>query len=114
MLQQHKAREANHPHSQRSKAFGKPCLPTPKVKVGSIVYIQADRDKVVSRPRYLVTSVSEGWCKIRRFTTNLIGHEEYDAKLTECYTVPCFDEELVPQLDEDSTDDEQVLKCPKV
>ena len=96
IIQQHKHRLANHPHSKKSKSSGKPFHPTPDIKVGSLIYLYSDRKKTEVRPRYLVTSVTGEWCKLRRFTSTLIGHQEYDARLEECYAVPHIDNSPLP------------------
>ena len=106
ILQQHKDRKINHPSSEKSKAFGKSYHPTPSLKVGDLVYLYSDRDKTKARPRYLVTSVSREWCKLRRFTATLLGTEEYDVRLEECYIVPSFDNIILPSREEDSSDSE--------
>jgi hypothetical protein len=100
IIQQNKQRKVDHPYSQKSKAHGKPSHPKPDIKVGSLIYLFEDRDKTKARPRYLVTSVSEGWCKLRRFTKTLIGNQEYDARLEECYKVPHIDDLRLPQRDD--------------
>ena len=105
ILQQNKQRQANHPYSEKSKAFGKPYNPKPNLKIGSLVYLYTDRDKTKARPRYLVTKVSEDWCKLRRFTTTLLGGKEYDARLEECYQVPHIDNLILPNLEEEESSD---------
>ena len=91
IISQHKSRLKNHPHSEKAKAAGKPWSPEARVKIGSLVYVTKDREKVQPRPRYLVTSIDNNWVKMRRFSKNLFGTKEYDAKLTEIYSVPSFD-----------------------
>ena len=85
---QHRRRRQNHASSEASKAGGRPKHPFPKIAVGSLVYLWADRDKESPRARYLVISIHGEWCKLRRFTKTLFGGRTYDAKLEECYTVP--------------------------
>ena len=37
------------------------------IRVGDLVYLYADKDKTHSRPRYLVTSMENEWCFLRKF-----------------------------------------------
>ena len=70
IMKQYQRRIDNHHSSEVSKAPGKHPLPSPKVKVGSLVYIYSDRDKSAARQRYLVTEVNdEGLHKLRKFTS---------------------------------------------
>ena len=96
-----------------SKSGGKAKHQTPNIKAGSLVYLYADKDKEHHRPRYLVVSVTQGWCKLRRFTKKYFGFRTYDAKLEECFTVPVDNtklpemKEVLPQSESDSdTEDE--------
>lgn len=85
---QHNNRLNNHRSSEKSKASGKPQHPTPSISTGSLVYLYDDRDKESPRPRYLVTSINDGWCKLRRFAQKYFGGRTYDAQLEQCYAVP--------------------------
>ena len=109
IVNQYQQRLANHKHSQASKSCGKPPHPKPNVKVGSLVYLYNDRSKLIPRKRYLVTEISGDWVSLRRFTNTLLGTQEYKAKLTECYNVPSIDEETLPQLDDESSSDDECL-----
>ena len=109
IIKQYQQRIANHKHSQASKSCGKPPHPEPDVKVGSLVYLYNDRSKLVPRKRYLVTGISGDWVTLRRFTENLLGGKEYKAKLRECYSVPSIEESPLPELNEDSSSDEENL-----
>ena len=99
---QHERRELNHQYSQKSKAHGRPKNPTPKIDVGSLVYLYNDRDKTSARQRYLVTSISGGWCQLRKFTSQLFGSKAYDVRLEECYTIPTLTEIALPEVPSDS------------
>ena len=91
---QHERRLANHGPSERHKANNKPPHPIPDISAGSIVYLYDDGSKVKARPRYVVVSMKDGWCKLKRFADRLLGGQTYTAKLEECYKVP--DEMNVP------------------
>ena len=54
ILEKHRQRVQNHAASEKSKSKGKPALPTPKIDIGTLVYVYADRDKTEARPRYMV------------------------------------------------------------
>ena len=102
IIRQHKTRLTNHPHSQRSKAFGKPPRPKPTVKVGSLVYVYQDRNKTTARQRYMITSINQDMVKMRKFTTQLFGTKEYEAKLTEIFKVPSIESTMLPAWSEDT------------
>ena len=113
IINQQKTRVTNHPHSEMSKSGGRPPYPKANVKVGSLVYVMNDREKTKSRPRYLVTSVAKDWVKLRRFSKTLFGSKEYDAKLSEIYTVPTLESSLTNYLNEDFSDsDEELSNLP--
>lgn len=113
IINQYSSRLANHPHSEKSKSHGKPSNPDAVVKVGSLVYVMKDRNKTAPRPRYLVTSIRNGWVKMRRFSKNLFGSKEYDAKTTEIYSVPTIDSlDLSHEYEVNESDEEQdYLAC---
>ena len=102
---QQERRLLNHSSSERSKAPGRTTHPSPSIEVGSLVYIYDDRSKEHPRQRYLVISISNGWCKLRRFAKKYFGGRTYDAKLEECFAVPVesFSE---PVVNEESDTDE--------
>ena len=97
--EQHQRRKRNHASSELSKSGGKPMHETPNIGRGSLVYLYTDRSKEHRRPRYLVISVSNGMCKLRRFTKKYFGFRTYDAKLEECFTVPVETVKL-PEVDD--------------
>ena len=83
-----KRRALNHKSSEKSKAGGKSALPDADVSIGSIVYIYSDGSKLRARPRYVVLSVKDGWCTVRRFADKQLGRITYSIKVSECYKVP--------------------------
>ena len=85
---QHARRDSNHKYSERSKAHNRPPHPSPKVSVGSIVYIHAEGSKLAARPRYIILEIVDQWCKVKRFANTKLGSHTYTVKLSECYTVP--------------------------
>ena len=56
-----------------------------EVSVGSIVYLCDKGSKLRARPRYVVLSIKEGWCSLRRFADKQLGRTTYSVKLSECY-----------------------------
>ena len=54
ILEQHKHRIDNHPHSEHSKAPGINVLPSIEVAVGDLVYSHANCNKLKTHDRYLV------------------------------------------------------------
>lgn len=86
--EQHERRLNNHTSSEKSKAYGKSPHPLPDISAGSLVYLYEDRDKESPRPRYLVISVKNKSCMLRRFTRKYFGGRTYQAKLDDCYAVP--------------------------
>ena len=101
-------RTANHSSSERCKSHGKPPHPLADISVGSIVYLYDDRSKLTARPRYLVLSIKDEWCTLKRFSDKRVGIHTYKAKLSECYAVPAdiVDSELPPYPNYDDDDEE--------
>ena len=110
IMQQYKQRLSNHASSERSKAGNKPPHPSPKVAVGSLVYIHNDRDKTEARKRYMVTEITDTGYKLRKFTASLFSKAVYDVKPSEIYVVPEYYKHPLPEI-EDSSDDEVYEDC---
>ena len=106
IIKQYHRRQANHPSSERSKAGNKSVLPSPKVKIGSLVYIYADRDKTEPRHRYMVTNITDKSLMIRKFTAKLFSKKEIEVKPSEVYVVPEYNKEFIP-IDSDSSSDDE-------
>lgn len=106
ILKQYNTRIANHPHSEKSKAGGRPPHLKPDVEVGSLVYFYRDRKKTAARQRYLITRHIGDSVKMRRFTFNLLGTKEYTAKLTEIYKVPSMESVELAEVKVESDSDE--------
>lgn len=107
ILQQHHRRIANHHSSEKSKAAGRVALPSPKISVGSLVYLYADRDKTVPRQRYIVTELGEDGCyRLRKFTSQLFQKKVYEVKPNEVFTVPQYYTASLPSIQQESSDDE--------
>ena len=87
---QHMSRLKNHPYSEKSKNPNLRKAPDTTVEVGDLVYLYQDRDKCKSRPRYLVVSVEDQWCQIKKFTGHHLRSSSYKVKLSECFKVPNY------------------------
>ena len=108
--EQHHSRLQNHEHSQISKAPRGKDAPVPTIQVGDLVYIVSDRSKSQARDRYLVTSIDNNWCYIRKFSGSQLRASSYKVKLSEIYLVgghvstrmPMYRREVI---DSDDADD---------
>ena len=86
--QQAQLRIANQEYSSKHKSGGNPPAKEANVTVGSLVYIKSEGDKTRARDRYLVVSVNEGCCEVRKFVKSQLRAKRYQLKLTEVYPVP--------------------------
>ena len=77
----------NHPASATSKAHGKRFSCQPLLNPGDIVYLYGDSDKTAARPRYMVISVTDQTCQVRKFTQSQFRSRLYDVPLQQCYKV---------------------------
>jgi hypothetical protein len=109
----------NHPYSEKSKApKGKLAMPA-VVGVGDLVYLHLDGNKLRARDRYLVVSIDNEWCYIRKFTGNQLRSTSYKVKRSECYMV--LDQSPVLQshapgysMDDELSEDEDLKATSKV
>lgn len=98
ILSKHQQRTENHPYSMKSKLRSKVIRKRPNVKTGDLVYLYSDKNKSQARSRYLVVSIDNEWCYIKRFTGNQLRSNSYKVKLDECFLVP-LDAGLVDKRD---------------
>ena len=87
ILKQHENRLHNHPHSERSKAPLSKLNNPQSIEVGDLLYQNSDRNKSCSRDRYLVVSVENNWCNVRKFVGLQLRNFSYRVKTCECYKV---------------------------
>jgi hypothetical protein len=89
IMEQHQQREHNHPHSEKAKApHGKTTAGIGQIQeVGDLVYLHADRNKSCARDRYLVVSVEDKWCSLRKFTGAQLRSTSYKVRMSDCYKV---------------------------
>jgi len=88
ILSQNKSRIENHKSSAKAKAHGKPPRKHASVVVGSLVYVNSDKDKTKARDKYIVTSiVDKKTCQIRKFTKNQFRAKAYNVSFQEIYPI---------------------------
>jgi len=85
---QQESRESNHPYSEHAKSPTKPQPQHPCVQPGDLVYIITDKSKTHARERYLVSSVNDNWCFIKKFSGPRLRDTSYKVKVSECMLVP--------------------------
>ena len=61
-----------------------------QIQIGDLVYVYSDKDKTHSRPRYLVTSVENEWCFLRKFVGTQLRHNAYKVHRDDCFKIPSF------------------------
>ena len=88
ILDQHLLRTKNHPYSEHSKAPNGNTRPQISISIGDLVYLYTDKSKSRGRSRYLVVSIENGWCNIRKFAGSQLRSMSYRVKQSECYKVP--------------------------
>ena len=99
---QHRAREINHRHSERSKSKGVPMPMTCHFEPGDLVYLVADKSKLHARERYLVTSTDEEWCIVKKFNGPRLRNTSYKVKCSECMLIPSTTIKHQPRRRQDS------------
>jgi len=68
IVEQYKARLANHPASAKSKAHGVKPATCPNIKVGDLVFLRNDKDKTKDHDKYIVASITHDHCLVQKFT----------------------------------------------
>jgi hypothetical protein len=81
------SRSSNHAASAQCKARSKVPCTVPDIQVGDLVFLHKDRDKTRARDRYIVTQISDEWCKVRKFVKSQFRSKVYDVLISECYPV---------------------------
>ena len=116
--EQHLQRKQNHLYSEKSKNRNRNGSESPTINVGDLVYLVAERDKTQPRSRYLVISVEDPWCVIKKFSGNQLKSNFqviiYKIKTTDCLIVPnrSMSSTPYPRRDRDSSDEEECEECP--
>ena len=78
----------NNISSESSKSGGRGPRVNQQIAVGDLVYVISDRDKNSPRARYLVVSIEDEWCSIRKFIGSTLKSNSYRVKMSEIYKVP--------------------------
>ena len=84
---QENTRLSNQISSAKHKAVGGNVVQPAKVVPGSLVYIKKDGDKTRGRDRYIVVSVSDNDCVLKKLLKSQIMQKEHHLKLTEIMLV---------------------------
>ena len=87
IMDQHAAWLRNRPASTKSKVHGKACAPTIHVGIGDLVYLHYDKDKTRARNKYMITSITQDNCAMRKFTKKQFHLKEYNVAISECYPI---------------------------
>lgn len=77
--QQYKNRLRNHRFEPSSLGHAN------KFIEGDLVYLYSDKDKSHSRPRYLVSSVDNEWCFLRKFVGKQLRQNAYKVHRDDCF-----------------------------
>ena len=105
------SREANHHHSAKSKARGRPASLIHPISIGSLIYLKSERSKLQARNQYIVSSIGEKSCTIRKFVNGQYRAKTYPVKLTDIYPVlgakPGFSKHHEYGSDSESSDSEK-------
>ena len=116
---QHDRRLSNHGPSVQSKSAVRPSPQLEAVvHVGDLVYLRTERSKTHARPRYLVCSVEDEWCNIRKFVGSQLRSTSYRVRRSDCLKVPpesstsCPRQHRIPESDDDRSDDPACNDCP--
>ena len=85
---QSSARERNHKPSAESKFRPSTRKVHSNVAVGDLVYLVSERSKLQARDKYLVTSIQNDVCSLRKFTRQQFRKQEYhNVPLREVYPI---------------------------
>ena len=113
---QNTSRLENHRYDYVSKSRVKRPLKSAQVQAGDLVYLAQDRDKSRPRDRYLVISVSDQWCEVRKFTGSQLRAKTYTVRLNECFHVPSAIPTSHPAelSSSDQSDNDSIADCTPV
>ena len=87
-LHQQQLRLTNNVYSEWSKHRSGKLLQPQEIGVGHLVYLYCDKNKSHARNRYLLVSIDNEWCLVKKFLGNQLRSTSYKVKLVECYQVP--------------------------
>ena len=87
ILKQHLSRTYSHASSAKAQAHGKSMPDSPSLSVGDLIYLKGDRDKTKARDKYMITSISDDMCQVRKFSKSQFRAKPYDVRIIDCYPV---------------------------
>ncbi len=87
ILNQHRSRRANHSPSAKSKSKGGPAPPYRNITIGSLVYLNMDKDKNKKRDKYIIADILPDSYIVRKFTRDQFRSKAYPVKHSECYPI---------------------------
>ena len=102
------AREKNHTSSALSKLHPSSRKVPSGVSVGDLVYLVGERSKLQGRDKYLVTSIQNDSCTVRKFTRQQFRKKEYVVPLLDLYPIVAHTFDTPPAEESSSDSDEEV------
>ena len=87
IIQQYQSRIINHPHSAHSKAPKRISSSSSDLEIGYLVYLRSERDKTKPRCKYMICSIADKHCYLRKFTKSQFRSKSYKVPLSECYPI---------------------------
>lgn len=83
--QKYDHQNSNHIDNALSKSHMKGLHSTPTLSVEELVYLYTDRDKTKACPQYILVSIANNWCYIKKFVRKQLKSGLYKVKLSKCY-----------------------------
>ena len=87
ILNQNQSRIGNHVSSAKSKVHGRVNNRESKFSVGQLVYLRGDGNKTKAREKYIITSIFDEWCEIRKFTLSQFRSKSYTVRNSDCFPI---------------------------
>ena len=81
-------RQIDRKQSHLSSAMSKSSVPArsiPNIGLGDLVYLISDKNKLSTRPKYIVSTIEGSWCNIRKFTGFQLRGLSYRVKLSDVF-----------------------------
>jgi hypothetical protein len=88
IARQREARLNNHASSEKSKCPNPKPSQSSLIRVGDVVYLHSEGNKLAERPRYLVSAVRDAKCFIRKFIGSQLRSRLYEVRVLDCYKAP--------------------------
>ena len=111
MREKERMKKKSHIPSATYKARGRTNFIQSQLRVGDLVYINSDRDKLHSRDRYVITKVGEDTCDVQKFTGLQLRARVYTVNKADLLTVQPWSFNIQDNiLSEGDSDDEYFRK----